>query len=166
MAPSSLGQVCMHQRRNSHFADSSHVAFGSVVHPLRVRSRISLLNAFGRAESVHLSGLVHSAIVGQKPRDAVWSSDFSLHTSDEGCPDVEPLTLRFDQKRKDATREVVDDSQQIQIALRSRNRKRAAEVGMEAFRSSSRTFEAIRQVRLYVRLAHNTRGAGRNFGWK
>ena len=58
IAPGSTWQVGVDHSGGHHLADGAHVAFGGVVHPLRVGTREALLDAFGGAELRHSHALV------------------------------------------------------------------------------------------------------------
>ena len=118
ISPSVLWQVGVYERRHRHLANRTHVSFGSVVHPLRVWSREALLNPTRRAESSHCCRLVNRAIVGENPGNAVWLANFSLDAHHEFGPDVHPLSLTLGEKPKNSAAEVVDNGQEIQVALR------------------------------------------------
>jgi len=59
---------------HTHFADSTHISLRSMIHPLRVRCRKSLLDSLVSTKCLHFARDVHSTVVWQNPRDAVWTN--------------------------------------------------------------------------------------------
>ena len=100
------------------------------------------MNTFACTEARHCARLVHRAIVGQDPRDAVGSSDLGFHTQHELGPDVAPLSLRLAQETEQSAREVIGDSQQVELGVGMENGPRKSEWKPSAMRvARSKPFE-------------------------
>lgn len=162
IAPSSARKVGVDHRGDHHFANGAHVAFGGVVHPLRVGAREALLDAAVGTELRHRHALVHGAVVAEDPRDAVGLAQLGLDTQHELAPDVHPLGLGLGEEAKDAASVVIYDGEQVEVPFRSGRGERSPEIRVEAFSLAFGALEPVAQLWLLVRLAHDTGSAGRS----